>query len=123
MGRDARRFISVRGFTNDGLRCVVPVAPPRLIGMRRRIAITVGIEDDSGEETRLGGPRLSLAALAVLGKELLDLGPLFAVDNRLVLPGIDRAFVLNFAYIYMVAQDLVERPPGKARSPDFRSVR
>jgi hypothetical protein len=46
----------------------------------------------------------------------LDLIPPLPVDDGFVLPTVDGAFVLNLAYIYMIAQKLVEGTPGESCS-------
>lgn len=75
--------------------------------MCRRETVALRIEDDSREEAGLGGPGPPSMALLVARQAILNLIPDFSTDYSLVLTRVDGTFVLNFAYIYMVAQNLV----------------
>lgn len=64
--RDSGRRIGAFRLVDDRPRGVVAIAAAILIRVRRRVAVTPGIENDSGEETRLGRALLAPLSLNIL---------------------------------------------------------
>ena len=76
--------------------------------MCRRISVVAGIEDDSGEETRLRQALRTPLSTRVLIEQRLHLVPGDSVDNSLVLAGMDLVTREEFEAVKAMA--------GKARA-------
>ena len=68
MCRNARRLVGVGGFTQDGPRGVVAIATTGFVGMRRRVAVAIGVENDTGEQAGFRCSCLTGDSLAVPGQ-------------------------------------------------------
>src|SRR5207249_3861274 len=88
---------------------IVPIAPPRFLGMSGREPMTSLIEHLADQRVARASSPLSLLRRA--GTELvLHAVPGFAIEDCLVLPGVTGALVRDLADIDRVRQQRIQRP-------------